>query len=66
MTFHKAIILVKLVWNKSYTIIELTFLKELILIKQIHQKSVIFITTSIFLNKRFKFNHMYVIDGMIY
>ena len=34
---------------------ELTFLKELMLIKQVHQKSVIFITIGIFLNKGFKF-----------
>ena len=30
------------------------FLKELILIKQVHQKSVIFVITGIFLNKGFK------------
>ena len=34
---------------------ELTFLKKLKLIKQMHQKSVIFVTNGIFLNKGFKF-----------
>ena len=34
---------------------ELTFLKELMLIKQVNQKSVIFVTIGIFLNKGFKF-----------
>ena len=31
------------------------FLKELIIIKQVHQKSVIFVTSGIFLNMGFKF-----------
>ena len=35
--------------------IELMLLKELRLIKQVHQKSVIFVTTGIFLNYSFKF-----------
>ena len=34
---------------------ELAFLKELMLIKQANQKSAIFATISIFLNKSFKF-----------
>ena len=34
--------------------IELTFLKKLMLLKQANQKSVIFVTTGIFLNKGFK------------
>ena len=45
---------------------ELTFMKELILIKQVHQKKVIFVTSGIFLRKGLSFNHMYVIDAMIY
>ena len=32
---------------KCYIMIELTFLKELMLIKQVHQKSVMFVTTGI-------------------
>ena len=43
------------VYYKCYTLIELTFLKELILIKQVNQKSVVFVTIGIFLNKGFKF-----------
>ena len=35
--------------------IELTFLKEMMLIKQVNEKSAIFITIGIFLNKGFKF-----------
>ena len=35
--------------------IQLSFLKELILIKQVHQKSVILVTISIFLKKVFQF-----------
>ena len=35
--------------------IELTFLKELMLIKQANQKSAIFVTIGIFLNKGLKF-----------
>ena len=46
--------------------IELTFLRELILTKQVHQKSVIFVTIGIFLEKVSSFNQMRVIDAMIY
>ena len=35
--------------------IELTFMKELMLIRQANQKSSIFVTVGIFLNKGFKF-----------
>ena len=40
---------------KCYTMIELTFLNELMLIKQTNQKSVIFVTIGIFLDKGYKF-----------
>ena len=33
---------------------------------QVHQKSVIFVTTGIFEMKGLSFNHMYAIDVMIY
>ena len=46
--------------------IELAFLKEFILIKQVHQKTAIFVTIGIFLNKAFSINHMYAIAVMIY
>ena len=36
-----------IIWQ-CYIVIELTFLKELILTKQVYQKSVIFVSTSIF------------------
>ena len=40
---------------KYYIMMELTFMKELISTKQMHQKSVVFVTISIFLDKGFKF-----------
>ena len=57
--------------------IELMLVKWLILAKQIHQKSKIFLTIGIFLNKGFKFqapyldtfhavNHMYAMAAVIY
>ena len=46
--------------------IELTFLKELMLIRQAHQKSVIFVTSDIFLKKGLSFNQMFAKDAMIY
>ena len=42
-------------YYKCYISIELTFLKELMLIKQVHQKSVVFVTILVFLDKGFKF-----------
>ena len=41
--------------HECYITIELTFLKELMVIRQMNPKSAIFVTTGIFLNKRFKF-----------
>ena len=46
--------------------LELMFLKEVIVIKQVHQRSVIFVTTSLFLAKGLIFSHLCVIDAMIY
>ena len=40
--------------------IELTFRKELRLIRQANQENVIFVTIGIFLNKRFKFQSLYM------
>ena len=40
---------------KWYVMIELMFLKEIILTKQVHEKSAIFFTIGIFLNKQLKF-----------
>ena len=45
---------------------EFTFLKELILIKRAHQKSVIFVTIGIFLDKGFTFQLHVSIAFMIY
>ena len=52
--------------QKWYITIELMFLKESILIKQVHQKSVIFVTISIFETIVLIFNQMSAIGGMIY
>ena len=52
--------------QKWYITIELMFLKESILIKQVHQKSVIFVTISIFEIIVLIFNQMSAIDVMIY
>ena len=46
--------------------IELTFRKELMVIKQMHQKSVIFVTTGVFQNIVLSFNQMSVSGVMIY
>ena len=47
--------------------IEFMFLKELMLIEQMHQKSVMFVTISIFfLIIVLSFNQMSLIDVMIY
>ena len=43
------------VYYKCYIPIQQAFLKELMLIKQANQKSAIFVTNGIFLNKGFKF-----------
>ena len=51
---------------KMLFLIELAFLKKFMLIKQVHQKSVIFVTTGIFQTKGLNFNHLYAIDVMIY
>ena len=45
---------------------ELMFLKELMLWKQANQNSVILVTIGIFETMGLGFNHMYVIDVMIY
>ena len=34
--------------------------------KNVHQKSVMFVTTSIFPTKSLSFNHIYAIDAIIY
>ena len=44
---------------------EMIFLKEVLLIKQADQKSVIFVTTGIFLKNSLSFKHMHAIDAMI-
>ena len=41
-------------------------LKELILIKEVHQKCAIFVNTGIFSSKGLTFNHLYVINDIIY
>ena len=46
--------------------IELTFMKELILIRPVNQKSATFVTSFIFLDKEFNFNHMSVIGVTMY
>ena len=54
------------IYCKWYISIVLTSLTELILIRLANQKSVIFVTTDIFLHKGFNFQQMSVIDVMIY
>ena len=44
---------------------EMIFLKEVLLIKQADQKSVVFVTTGIFLKKSLSLKHMHAIDAMI-
>ena len=50
---------------KCYIMTEMIFLKEVLLIKQADQKSVIFVTTGIFLKNSLSFKHMHAIDAMI-
>ena len=54
------------VYYKCYIMIELAFLKESMLTKQVHQKSAIFFTISIFYIKALSFNQVSAMDAMIY
>ena len=45
---------------------EKTFLKKLMLIKQVHQRSVMFVTSGISQIMFLLFNQMFVIGAMIY